>query len=879
MLFSSKRRRYAAGVVILLLLFLLRPGASRLKSRIIASMSSAVGRPVDIGSVHLRLLPRPGFDFENLVVYDDPAFGAEPMLRASEVTAALRLTSLVRGRIEIARLDLTEPSLNLVHGDNGRWNLEALLERTAHTPLAPTAKAKLEPRPGFPYIEASSARINFKNGQEKKSFALINADFSLWQDSENAWGVRLIAQPVRTDMNLNDTGLLRVNGSWQRASTLRDTPINFSLEWRRAQLGQLTKLFTQSDQGWRGGVDIASTMVGTPAKLVINSSVTVQDFRRYDIASGEPLRLSAHCDGQYSSLDHLFHAVLCNAPVGNGVIALKGDVGLPGSHRYGLVLIADDVPAGALVALARRAKKNLPEDLTAAGTVQANVAIDESAGSQLRVAGRGEIADFRLASAVSKAEIGPGAVPLVFTSGDVADSTRTRMRQKSTLVRFPAGPSVELGPFAVAAGRVNAPTVRGWIDRSGYSFAIVGETEVARALRVPRMLGLSVINAAAEGSAQLDLQIAGAWPGWSNETHADFLAPQITGTARLRNVRVPVRGTGKPVEIASAELQLASDIARVEKLSVSVADTMWSGSLEMPRGCGTPGACEVHFNLRADHIALDELGEWASPRPKDQPWYRLGPTTQAAPSFLTNLRASGHIVTDRLLVHSLAATQISANVTLDRGKLEVSELKAKILGGIHAGVWQADFTVTPAVCRGNGSFDELQLARLADSAKQAATERDPAQHDKTQPETGQPAISGTTSGTYQVFGSCEGEPGRSLGASFLASAAGTLQFALQDGTLPQISLEDAGPLKFTRLTGLARLHDGKFETKDAKLDSTGGKFLLSGTASLQRELELKLMRSANSPAGGYAITGTLAEPRVTPLPGAEQAQLKQEAGK
>ena len=86
-IFSSKRRDGRGGSVVLLALFLLRPGASRLKSRIISSISAAVGRPVDIGSVHIRLLPRPGFDLENLVVYDDPAFGAEPMLRASEVTA------------------------------------------------------------------------------------------------------------------------------------------------------------------------------------------------------------------------------------------------------------------------------------------------------------------------------------------------------------------------------------------------------------------------------------------------------------------------------------------------------------------------------------------------------------------------------------------------------------------------------------------------------------------------------------------------------------------------------------------------------------------------------------------------------------------------
>ena len=91
-----------AAALILLPLFLVRPGASRLKSRIITSSVPPWAGPVDIGSVHIRLLPRPGFDLENLVVYDDPAFGAEPMLRASEVTADLRLISLLRGRLEIA---------------------------------------------------------------------------------------------------------------------------------------------------------------------------------------------------------------------------------------------------------------------------------------------------------------------------------------------------------------------------------------------------------------------------------------------------------------------------------------------------------------------------------------------------------------------------------------------------------------------------------------------------------------------------------------------------------------------------------------------------------------------------------------------------------
>ncbi len=206
------------------------------------------------------------------MVHEDPAFGAEPMLRAGEVTATLRVSSLLRGRLEIARLTLTEPSLNLVQDSAGHWNLENLLERADRIPVAPTSKAKTEIRPGFPYIEADRGRINFKFGQEKKPYALTDADFTLWQDSENTWGMRLKAQPVRTDFNLCDTGTVRVSGSWQRAAALRDTPLQFSLQWERGQLGQVTKLAYGNDTGWRGTIALSATLTGTPADLDVTGT-------------------------------------------------------------------------------------------------------------------------------------------------------------------------------------------------------------------------------------------------------------------------------------------------------------------------------------------------------------------------------------------------------------------------------------------------------------------------------------------------------------------------------------------------------------------------------------------------------------------------------
>lgn len=848
---SSSKRRWTVAAIVLLFLFLVRPGASKLKSRIIASISSGVGRPADIGSVHLRLLPRPGFDLENLVVYDDPAFGAEPMLRAAQVTAWLRLTSLLRGRLEIARLNLTEPSMNLVHGENGHWNLETLLERTARTPLAPTSKAKSEPRSGFPYIEATSARINFKSGPEKKPYALTNADFSLWQESENAWGVRLQGQPMRGDLNLNDTGILRVNGRWQRAATFPDTPLDFTLEWSRAQLGQLTKFLTGRDRGWRGGVQLDLTLAGTPAKLLIATDASIQDFRRYDITSGQPLRLAAHCDGQYSTLDHTFHEVVCSAPVKGGLVALKGEMGVPGSRNYGLELAAENVPVGALVAVAERAKKNLPVDLAADGVLRGGLSIHEGATAKLRLEGKGEISDFHLVSATSKSEIGPETVPFAFTSGDDLQGRANRLavHKDPTGIPMPEGPHLEFGPFFLGTGRAESPSARGWASLSGYTVVVNGSAELGNMLHLADMFGIPALQAAASGTAQIDLQIAGSWM-WANDTASGFPGPQVTGSAALHSVRVGGRGLGRPVEITTAELQFSSDKLGVQKLSARAAGTLWTGSLEMPRGCGSAGACEVRFNLTADKIALGELSEWLNPRPKERPWYQvLQSSPQAGPSFPASVHGTGRVATDRLQIGSVNATHVSAWVVLGREMLLVSQLNADFLGGKHQGTWHADFSTKPALCGGSGALTRVSLSRLAEGMKDAW-------------------ITGTGNANYQVQGACT--------AGFWSSGEGMLNFDVTNGVLPHISLdEDGEPLGISRMKGQARLHAGTMEIKDAKLDSPDGKFLLSGTASLKRELDLKLTRGTGSTGTvGYNITGTLAQPRIVPLPGMEQARLK-----
>jgi hypothetical protein len=858
--FFSKRRVVIAAVVILLGLFLVRPGAARLKARIANSISRAVGRQVEIGSVHLRFLPQPGFDLENVVIYEDPAFGAEPMLRAPEVTAMVRLTSLVRGRLDIARLELTEPSLNLVRRADGRWNWADLLERTARTPLAPTAKSKSEARTGFPYIEASSGRINFKAGQEKKPYALLNADFALWQESENTWGTRLQAQPLRTDMSLSDTGLLRMSGTWQRAGSLRETPLQFSLEWDGGQLGQLTKLVSGNDKGWRGEVRLDTTLSGTPTALQVAVDTSIQDFHRYDISSSEGLRLTAHCDGRYSSVEGVMHEIFCSAPVGNGMITLHGDAGLPGVRRVDLALNLESVPVSAVAQLARRAKKNLPADLVSTGNVQGSFAVKEEGASPwgAEFQGRGEITNLRLQSAASKVEFAPGSVPFVLSSkrGSTYAASKAGFVRQAEVFPAPDELHVEYGPFPVALGRPVPAQARGWVGRSGYGMVVRGDAEVSHTLRLASLLGLPAVKASVEGTAQMELQIAGWWAGNVSGNSSDFSLPQVTGTVQLHNLRATLRGVNGPIEISSAELLLLPDEARVEKLSAQAGDAHWTGSVALPRGCGMPGGCLVRFNLNTEEIGLSELSGWLGSQPSQRRWYQVLSSDEPKPTFLQNLRASGKVSAERLRIHSLVAERVSASLDLERGKLKISELRANVLGGKHRGDWQADFAAASPVYSGSGTLTGISLGQMAE-----------AMHDQW--------ISGTAGGTYQLTASGADS------AAFWESAEGTLQFDLQDGVLPHISLaNDEEPLRVGRWLGRARLRGREIEIDKGKMVSFTGTYEISGTASLGRVLDFKLSRGADvKPAGAgsmvYSITGTLAEPRVASASTPEtQARLK-----
>jgi AsmA protein len=380
---------FLAFLLVLLLLVFIPPyiTVNRFQRRIAANISASLGRPVHFDSATLNLLPLPGFTLERFVVDEDPAFGFEPILRADEVRANLRLRSLWNHRIELSRISLTEPSVNLVRTANGQWNLQSILIHTSSIQAAPTGQRYAGPAPRFPYIEATGARINLKLDQEKTPFSLTDADFSLSLPEPRQWRFRLEAHPTRSDTTPADAGTLSLEGTLGSAATpadapakaIADIPIGIQGNWRGAQLGGLSRLLLGRDAGLRGELALTLNIAGTISRSLIATNIKIAGGRRADFVPPRPLALEAACQAIAGDTFHTFSAIECHWPPADSsdpsILILAAAI--PDTRRPSLSsadLTIPALPSAILLDWLRIATPHPPTGLLGTGTLAGTLA-------------------------------------------------------------------------------------------------------------------------------------------------------------------------------------------------------------------------------------------------------------------------------------------------------------------------------------------------------------------------------------------------------------------------------------------------------------------------------------------------------------------------
>jgi AsmA family len=509
------------ALLVLVLLVVLPPliNVNRFQRRIAASIGGSLGRPVHLDRVTFNLLPLPGFTLENLVVGEDPAFGMEPIIRANSVRATLRISSLWRKRVEFSTISFTEPSVNLVRAANGKWNLESILLQAARIEAAPTVQAKAGPAPRFPYIEATGARLNVKQGEEKLPLSLTEAEFALWLPNPQEWHVRLQARPSRTDTSVSDAGLVRLEGTLGRATSLDEVPLNLQGEWRKAPLGDASKVLLGRDAGLRGEMTLTATARGTVGKSAVQTRLRLDDTRRADFVPQRTLSVDMECLGSATSAFHAFENVRCSwPPVGSGAqtIALAGS--LPDIRRPKTATVAvgtPGIPGSTLLDWLRIASARVPADVTAGGTMTGSVSYQPRDASPWE--GEVLIADASLKSATA----GPGSL----VDGDI------RLRSMAQAAVEPhgrhrgaaaaaSGSGFVLAPVSLALGGKDPAVLDGRADGSGYTLHLVGmvmaQRLVALGTALPQLgdgLAEVVPTNRAAGPFRVDLVASRPWGG------------------------------------------------------------------------------------------------------------------------------------------------------------------------------------------------------------------------------------------------------------------------------------------------------------------------------------------------------------------------------
>jgi AsmA protein len=131
-------------------------------------LEDALGRHIDVGEVHLSLLPTPSIHLSKLTVSDSAAFADNTFFSAQQIRLKLRFLPLLRGRLEITELVLDKPIFNLLKQADGSFNYAdvAVKKTPANQRREPKKMPQVaKPAEAFAVPLAIPDRVRIQDGQ------------------------------------------------------------------------------------------------------------------------------------------------------------------------------------------------------------------------------------------------------------------------------------------------------------------------------------------------------------------------------------------------------------------------------------------------------------------------------------------------------------------------------------------------------------------------------------------------------------------------------------------------------------------------------------------------------------------------------------------
>ena len=724
---KTLQKWWRLALAILVLLIALQAGVSllvrthRVHGYLVAHLERAFGRPVEVGSFNVWILPGPQLNADSVTVGEDPAFGYEYFLRAEHLSAGLRWMGLLRGHFEFGTVSLSKPSLTLVRNTEGRWNLEWWLPPAkpirgqtvrGYGPPAPVAPTNRLQR-----IEIDDGRVNFKNEEDKQPFAFTSVSGSVEQVLPGRWHLQLEAQPWRSGVSLQSAGTLRVRGDLAGTST-RLQPAEIDLQWSQASVADVFRLFRGQDYGLRGLFALDATAKSRSAKddqpgdWTFSLMGRAAQIHRWDLTErADNPRLNVNLNGRWNagSGSLVAEQIAVEGPSSN----LRGRFERTGGSAPSTELRLDSmgIQAADLLAWYRAFHPDVAEGVTAEQYFTGGMILRgwppavesaalSSSGGIVTVPNFAEpvrIGPVRGGRDRSAVVIGPVRVAL---GGDMRDVLAPKRRRVALAMNNAADLTLEH----------DLNTQAGNISVEGNFF------KAEDFLKLSAAFGYQ-LNHGWELSGQATALTK--WE-WKKPFRGNW-----NGRIGLTKASLTVAGLNQPLKISEGALDWVDGrrIARVTR--VEAFGGTWTGNIEETPDVDRDSGPNWIFHLSGDQLDAAELDRWVGPRARPGWLQRLLPSllggsapSSPASELVRRVNAEGELEVLQLTIEKLKLGQVHAKGSLHDLHLQVNDADAEWAGGKVRAKIDAKFLPRPAYDV-SAQIDRVNLAQLPGTGRVA----------------------------------------------------------------------------------------------------------------------------------------------------------------
>ena len=670
------RKLVIRGVLVLVLVGIVAPfiHADGFHDRVQTALQNALHRRVQVGGVHFSLFNGPGFVMDHVLIDEDPAIGVEPLAYVESLDARIRLMSLFTGALEFSSLTLDSPSVNVVKPEGQSWNFVPLVQQATSNPAGGS-----NTRSGheFPSIKIRGGRIDFKFGDTKSIFYLINANLDVsprWREP-GSFDVEFSAEPARTDRGAQGFGSFSGKGRWIHSAS-GEPKLDFSVELERSAMDDLARGFGDNDFGVHGIISSRASIKGPLSNLVVNGQMALADIHRWDfIPSGNTGTLQLNYRGTVNWPARMLEvAAPASDNPGKAVTARIRVFDFLTRPRWAAELAIDKLPAGGVLDASRHMGVPVPAEIKVDGNIGGVIGYSSAGGVQ-------------------------GSFALTHGVLHLSKQARLEMQDADLSVN---GDQIRLAPVQVTGDDGQTAELAGEYSQARKELHVGIQ---GRSLRIAELQTGSGNMLASASVPFVENFSRGKWTGTLDYHFAGDGPGKWSGDIDLRDARVQVPGLAAPLTVSSASVEMDGERVAVTKLRARVGTVDLTGDYRYE-----PLQANPHrFNLSMPALDLGEAEQLLLPTLQRERGFlaRTLRRTIPMPLWLQHRQAEGTVRIGTLTASALEFKDMRAHLVWDAGDVQLTNVSGRVEDAKATGQMGIDLTAEVPVYRIRGHVQDL----------------------------------------------------------------------------------------------------------------------------------------------------------------------------